>query len=117
MGRGRDVTLKTLEPKTDSMPQQYKDWKFLSRVTYEDAKVVEYSIHFYRERGSGDWYDEIRYDSHEARKGHLEIAPTPAHEAHVQLPDFFNRADWKNLTQELVDRDTGVSRKKPVEKR
>ena len=25
--------------------------------------------------------------------------------------------DWKNLTQELVDRDAGVSRKKPVEKR
>ena len=35
---------------------------------------MEYSIHFYRERGSGDWYDEIRYDSHEARKGHIEIA-------------------------------------------
>lgn len=25
--------------------------------------------------------------------------------------------DWKNLTQELADRDAGVGRKKPVEKR
>ena len=60
-------------------PQRYKDWKFISRVTYDDTKdgtdVDEYSIHFYRERTNGEWYDEIRYDSHETRRGREIISP------------------------------------------
>ena len=43
-------------------------------VAYEEDKPVEYSVHFYRFHESG-WYDEIRYDSHETRKGRETLAP------------------------------------------
>jgi len=49
------------------MPQDFTDWKVISRVTSEDGNITEYTIQFYRPRGDGNWYDEIRYDSHETR--------------------------------------------------
>jgi hypothetical protein len=49
-------------------------WKHKISVAYEDEKIVEYSVHFYRFHESG-WYDEIRYDSHELRKGRETLAP------------------------------------------
>ncbi len=55
------------------MPQDFKDWKVISRVTSEDGKVTEYTVQFYRPRGDGNWYDEIRYDSDETRKGRVEV--------------------------------------------
>jgi hypothetical protein len=57
------------------MAQDYKAWKFISRVSSEDGRVTKYAIQFYRPRGDGDWYDEIRYDSHETRKSRLEVSP------------------------------------------
>jgi hypothetical protein len=57
------------------MPQGFKDWKIICRVTSQDGKVTEYTIQFYRPRGEGNWYDRIRYDSHETRKGRREIWP------------------------------------------
>lgn len=35
--------------------------------------MVEYKIHFYRKLDGG--YDEIRYDSHEIRRGRKTLAP------------------------------------------
>lgn len=49
--------------KTDT----YKGWTHTSRLTVEHGKLARYSIGFHRRQG--DWYDEIRYDSHERKKG------------------------------------------------
>ncbi|HYR83654.1 MAG TPA: hypothetical protein VE422_06220 [Terriglobia bacterium] len=49
-------------------------WKHKISVAYENDKPVEYSVHFYRLHESG-WYDEIRHDSHELRKGREVLAP------------------------------------------
>lgn len=52
-----------------------KNWKRLniSVTDKESGAVIEYKIHFYRKRNG--WYDEVRYDSHEIRKGRKTLAP------------------------------------------
>jgi hypothetical protein len=52
-----------------------RDWKCLN-VTVSDKEsgaITEYKIHFYR-RTNG-WYDEVRYDSHEIKRGRKVLAP------------------------------------------
>jgi hypothetical protein len=48
-------------------PAEHRGWKYLSRVDFEDGVPARYAIAFYRQ--NGEWYDEIRYDSHEWKKG------------------------------------------------
>jgi hypothetical protein len=38
-----------------------------------DGVVIEYKVHLYRK--TDGWYDEIRYDSHEIKKGKKLLAP------------------------------------------
>ena len=52
-----------------------RDWKCLN-VTVSDKEsgaITEYKIHFYRKMNG--WYDEVRYDSHEIKKGRKNLAP------------------------------------------
>jgi hypothetical protein len=51
------------------------EWKCLHvTVTDKDSgTVIEYKIHFYRKVDG--WYDEVRYDSHQIRKGMKMLAP------------------------------------------
>jgi hypothetical protein len=37
------------------------------RLAFDDKKLVEYSISFYQRSPASEWYDEIRYDSHERK--------------------------------------------------
>ena len=79
------------------MPQgpNNKDWKCLN-VTVSDKEtgtIVEYKIHFYK-RTNG-WYDEVRYDSHEIKKGRKILAP----HLHMKLATPFK--DPKNGDEEL----------------
>ena len=64
--------------------QKIGPWKHKIRIVYESEMPVEYSIHFYRIHASG-WYDEIRYDSHETRKGREVFSP----HLHVKLRSGF----------------------------
>ena len=52
-----------------------KNWKRLniSVKDKESGAVIEYKIHFYRKRNGG--YDEVRYDSHEIKRGRKALAP------------------------------------------
>ena len=55
---------------------EYKDWKYIRRIDFAaDGKVARYTINFYRRDGDADWYDQIRYDSHDIRKGKDTLAP------------------------------------------
>jgi hypothetical protein len=60
------------------MPTALKDGKHLIRTDYRDGRLVGYTIAFYRP--DGEWYDQIRYDSHERKKGRLVAAPPPQRE-------------------------------------
>lgn len=45
------------------------------RAAYdENGTLAEYSINFSLER-AGEWYDEIRYDSHEKQRGRKVLVP------------------------------------------
>ena len=71
------------------------NWKCLN-VTVSDKEsraVLEYKIHFYRK--TNGWYDEVRYDSHEIRKGRKSLAP----HLHMKLATPFK--DPKNGAAEL----------------
>ena len=65
-------------------------WKYV-RITQSDerGKVARYKIHFYRQFPDGDWYDEIRYDSHEMKKGRDVRAP----HLHMKLKSRFKIDD------------------------
>ena len=72
-----------------------ENWKCLN-VTVSDkdsGAVLEYKIHFYRK--TNGWYDEVRYDSHEIRKGGKGLAP----HLHMKLATPFK--DPKNGAAEL----------------
>jgi hypothetical protein len=51
------------------------DWKCLNVAVKDKASgaVIEYKIHFFRK--TNGWYDEVRYDSHEIKKGRKTLAP------------------------------------------
>ncbi|MBI3061726.1 MAG: hypothetical protein HYY83_07105 [Deltaproteobacteria bacterium] len=76
-------------------------WKCLN-VTVSDkdsGDVIEYKIHFYRK--ADGWYEEVRYDSHEIKKGRKSLAP----HLHVKLATPFKdpRKGEEELRQ-IIDR-------------
>ena len=76
-------------------------WKCLN-VTVSDkdsGDVIEYKIHFYRK--TDGWYEEVRYDSHEIKKGRKTLAP----HLHVKLATPFKdpRKGEEELRQ-IIDR-------------
>ena len=76
-------------------------WKCLN-VTVSDkdsGDVIEYKIHFYRK--TDGWYEEVRYDSHEIKKGRKTLAP----HLHVKLATPFKdpRSGEEELGQ-IIDR-------------
>ena len=56
-----------------ALPTTYKDWKIATRIFYDGEKPARYSIQFYRNRE--DWYDEIRFDSHDKIRGRMVQSP------------------------------------------
>lgn len=62
----------------------YEGWNYTMRiVAEEDGRVSEYSINFYRDREQ--WFDEIRYDSHERRRSRK----VPGPHFHMKLQSSF----------------------------
>ena len=76
-------------------------WKCLN-VTVSDKEsgdVIEYKIHFYRK--ADGWYDEVRYDSHEIRRGRKTLAP----HLHMKLgTPFKDPKDGEEELKRVVDR-------------
>ena len=71
----------------------YEGWNYTMRiVTLEDGRVCEYSINFYRDRA--DWFDEIRYDSHERRPRKI-LAP----HFHMKIRSSFKGEPGAGLEQ------------------
>ena len=79
------------------MPPDPNDrgWKCLNVTVSnkESGDVIEYKIHFYRK--TNGWYDEVRYDSHEIKKGRKILAP----HLHMKLATPFK--DPKEGEEEL----------------
>jgi hypothetical protein len=65
------------------MLDAYQGWRYFQRVDIEDGTVRRYRVQFFRQ--SGDWYDEIRYDSHDRKGGRRVLAP----HFHIKLRSAF----------------------------
>ena len=86
-------------------------WKCLN-VTVSDKEsraVIEYKIHFYRKTNGR--YDEVRYDSHEIRKGRKLLAP----HLHIKLATPFKdpkagEAELKRMIDELLPKIKEITR-------
>lgn len=78
-----------------------EDWKCLN-VTVSDKQsgaVIEYKIHFYRK--TDGWYDEVRYDSHEIRRGRKILAP----HLHMKLASAFkDPKEGEEELKQIIDR-------------
>ena len=64
------------------------DWKCLNVAVRDKASraVIEYKIHFYRKTNGR--YDEVRYDSHEIKRGRKVTSP----HFHMKLATRFKAA-------------------------
>ena len=88
-----------------------KDWKCLN-VTVSDKQsgaVIEYKIHFYRK--TNGWYDEVRYDSHEIKKGRKTLTP----HLHLKLTTPFKdsaggEAELKRIIDTVLPRLKEITR-------
>ncbi len=58
-----------------SQQQDIQGWKCLNVAVTdkESGTILEYKIHLYRK--TDGWYDEVRYDSHEIKKGRKVLVP------------------------------------------
>jgi hypothetical protein len=66
-----------------------REWKCLN-VTVKNKQsgvIVEYKIRFYRK--TNGWYDEVRYDSHEIKRGRKVASP----HLHVKVVTPFKDSD------------------------
>jgi hypothetical protein len=76
-------------------------WKCLN-VTVSDKEsgnVIEYKIHFYRKIDG--WYDEVRYDSHEIKRGRKTLAP----HLHLKLATPFKEPGrGEGELKQIIDR-------------
>jgi hypothetical protein len=86
-------------------------WKCLNvSVTDKDSgAIIEYKIHFYR-RLNG-WYDEVRYDSHEIRRGRKTLAP----HLHIKLSTAFKDSqqgeeELRRIIDDLLPRLREITR-------
>ena len=88
-----------------------KDWKCLN-VTVRDKEsgaIIEYKIHFYRK--TNGWHDEVRYDSHEIKKGRKTLAP----HSHLKLATSFKdpangEAELKRIIDTALPRIKEITR-------
>ena len=56
------------------MYSTFGDWSYVMRIdSAPGGHVTRYTINFYRQRGN--WHDQIRYDSHEQKRGQSVPAP------------------------------------------
>ncbi len=78
-----------------------EDWKCLNVTvsSKESGAVIEYKVHFYR-RTDG-WYDEVRYDSHEIKRGRKFLAP----HLHIKIATpFKDTKEGEGELKRLIDK-------------
>lgn len=77
----------------------YRDWSYVVTAEYEGEALARYSISFFRY--AGEWYDQIRYDSHEKKKGRDVVAP----HFHLKLGSAFKSGANKAVEEikEVID--------------
>ena len=79
----------------------HENWKRLNVTVSnkESSAVVEYKVHFYRK--TDGWYDEVRYDSHEIKRGRKVLAP----HLHIKLgTPFKDSREGEEELKQIIDK-------------
>jgi hypothetical protein len=85
--------------------REYKGWRLSARILVDRSEVPEYYLSFYRQVPGRDWYDEVRYDSHEQKRGkklelpHYHVKVRGSYKDHQQA-----EADLREIIDEIVPR-------------
>ena len=81
----------------------HEDWKCLNVTVSnkESNAVIEYKVHFYRK--TNGWYDEVRYNSHEIKRGRKVLTP----HLHIKLATLFKdtqegEAELKRIIERIL---------------
>jgi hypothetical protein len=78
-----------------------RDWKHLNIAVSDKVSgaVIEYKVHFYRK--TDEWYDEVRYDGHEIKRGRKTLAP----HLHLKLSTALKDPDkGEEELKQIIDR-------------
>lgn len=84
-----------------SPDQDHEGWKYINIAIRdrESGEIIGYRIHFYWK--IDDWHDEIRYDSHEIKRGRRVLAP----HFHMKLATPYKERDQgEGELREVIDR-------------
>lgn len=79
----------------------HENWKCLNVTVTDKASgaIIEYKIHLYRK--TDGWYDEVRYDSHEIKRGRKTLAP----HLHIKIATpFKDPKEGEEELKGLIDR-------------
>lgn len=80
--------------------REYKEWQYDANVLIGRSTEPELYLSFHRQVPGRDWYDEVRYDSHE-RKGKNQLK-LPHY--HIKLRgDYSNRQQAEARLMEIID--------------
>ncbi len=80
------------------MGEIYKGGKHSIRIEEDDGKLIECHLRFYKVLG--DWYDEIRYDSHERKGGQKRLQP----HLHIKIKSSLHEAAYiESQIKKIID--------------
>ncbi len=79
---------------------QYKDWQYDANVVVGRSPETELYLSFHRRVPGRDWYDEVRYDTHERRRGRRLKLP----HYHVKIRgDYINQQQAEARLMKIMD--------------
>ena len=85
--------------------REYKGWRYSARILIDGRTAPECYLSFYRKVEGRDWYDEVRYDSHERKRGKRMQLP----HFHIKVrgrvkPSDQAEADLRQIIDEIAPR-------------
>ena len=81
--------------------REYKEWLYNANVMIGRSVEPELYLSFHRQVPGRDWYDEVRYDSHERKKAKRLKLP----HYHVKLRgDYVSRQQAEACLMKIIDR-------------
>lgn len=80
--------------------REYKGWQYVAKVMIGRSSEPEFYLSFHRQVLGRDWYDEVRYDSHEVKRRKRLKLP----HYHVKIRgDYSDREDAEKRLKQIID--------------
>jgi hypothetical protein len=80
--------------------REYKEWQYVAKVVVGRSIAPEIYLSFFRQVPGRDWYDEVRYDSHEVKRRKRLKLP----HYHIKLRgDYREREEAEESLKQIID--------------